>query len=108
MSFESALRRAPLLLSAVLTSLTLGASAPAGEPKASPTAATPAKAAQPATTADPALAALEKLRLSIQRVKLDNGLTVILDEDSSSPTVAVNVTYKVGSRNEQVGRSGFA
>ncbi len=39
---------------------------------------------------------------------LDNGLRVILSEDRSAPVIAINVTYDVGSRNERVGRTGFA
>jgi len=39
---------------------------------------------------------------------LDNGLEVILHEDHSTPIVGVNVWYHVGSKNERVGRSGFA
>jgi zinc protease len=72
----------------------------------------PAKAKAPpakvAANADPALGALERLALSIQRVTLDNGLRVVLNVDQSSPTVAVSVTYDVGSRNEGAGQSGFA
>jgi predicted Zn-dependent peptidase len=48
------------------------------------------------------------LNLRLQRITLDNGLRVVLNEDHSAPTVAVCVTYDVGSRNEQPGRSGFA
>jgi len=44
----------------------------------------------------------------IERVTLDNGLRVVLARDTTSPTVAVAVTYDVGSRNEEPGRSGFA
>jgi zinc protease len=33
---------------------------------------------------------------------------VILSPDKTTPTVAVNVWYKVGSKNEVVGRTGFA
>ena len=40
--------------------------------------------------------------------KLPNGLTVILHEDHSVPTVAVNVWYHVGSAREKPGRTGFA
>ena len=40
--------------------------------------------------------------------KLDNGLRVILHEDHSTPIVAVNVWYHVGSKNEVPGRTGFA
>jgi zinc protease len=39
---------------------------------------------------------------------LDNGLTVIVHEDRKVPMVAVNVWYHVGSKNEKVGKTGFA
>jgi zinc protease len=39
---------------------------------------------------------------------LPNGLTVITSLDRTAPTVAVNVWYHVGSKNEAVGRTGFA
>jgi zinc protease len=39
---------------------------------------------------------------------LKNGLRVILHEDKSTPVVAVNLWYHVGSKNEAVGRTGFA
>jgi zinc protease len=39
---------------------------------------------------------------------LKNGLQVITLEDHSTPTVAINVWYRVGSKNDPVGRSGFA
>ncbi len=39
---------------------------------------------------------------------LENGLDVIVHEDRRCPIVAVNVWYHVGSKNEQVGRTGFA
>ncbi len=39
---------------------------------------------------------------------LDNGLTLIVHEDHSSPIVAVNMWYHVGSKNEDVGQHGFA
>jgi predicted Zn-dependent peptidase len=39
---------------------------------------------------------------------LDNGLHFIVHEDHSTPLVAVNVWYDVGSANEPPGRSGFA
>ncbi|HEX8290025.1 MAG TPA: pitrilysin family protein [Pyrinomonadaceae bacterium] len=40
--------------------------------------------------------------------KLKNGLRVIMHEDHSTPIVAVNVWYHVGSKNEETGRTGFA
>jgi zinc protease len=39
---------------------------------------------------------------------LANGLEVISVEDHSSPTVAIQVWYRVGSKNDPQGRSGFA
>lgn len=42
------------------------------------------------------------------RTRLANGLTVICHTDKSTPFVSVNVLYKVGSRNEQEDKTGFA
>ncbi len=39
---------------------------------------------------------------------LNNGLKVIVHEDTSAPLVHVNLWYHVGSKNEPVGKSGFA
>ena len=39
---------------------------------------------------------------------LDNGLDVIVHEDHHVPIVAVNIWYRVGSKNERPGRTGFA
>ena len=43
-----------------------------------------------------------------EKYTLPNGLEVILHEDHSVPVVAVNTWYKVGSGDEQRGRTGFA
>ena len=43
-----------------------------------------------------------------ERVVLPNGLTVLIHEDHSVPVVGVNVWYHVGSKDERVGRTGFA
>jgi len=43
-----------------------------------------------------------------EKYKLDNGMTVILHEDHSLPVVAVNIWYRVGSKDEVARRSGFA
>ena len=40
--------------------------------------------------------------------KLENGLTVVVHEDRKVPMVAVNVWYHVGSKNEKIGKTGFA
>jgi len=39
---------------------------------------------------------------------LDNGLTVLVHEDDSTPLVAVNVLYNVGARDESPEKTGFA
>jgi zinc protease len=46
--------------------------------------------------------------INVEQYTLKNGLTVILHRDTSTPLVAVNIWYKVGSRNEAKGREGFA
>jgi zinc protease len=40
--------------------------------------------------------------------KLSNGLTVVVQTDRSAPLVAVSLTYRVGSFDEEKGRAGFA
>jgi len=46
--------------------------------------------------------------IEFEKYKLENGLTVILHKDISTPLVTVNVLYKVGSRNEHISKTGFA
>ena len=46
--------------------------------------------------------------VDLNDTRLANGLRVITVEDHTAPTVAVSVTYNVGSRNERAGRTGFA
>ena len=46
--------------------------------------------------------------LKVEKYTLPNGLEVILHEDHKTPVVGVNLWYKVGSKNEVVGRTGFA
>jgi len=50
--------------------------------------------------------AAEKIKFT--EYDLPNGLHVILHEDHATPIVAVSVMYHVGSKNEKVGRTGFA
>ncbi len=47
-------------------------------------------------------------RLNFRDRTLTNGLRVLSVEDHSSPTVAINVWYHVGSKDDPEGRSGFA
>jgi zinc protease len=46
--------------------------------------------------------------LKLEEYRLPNGLRVVLNEDHSAPLVAVNLWYHVGSKNERIGRTGFA
>ena len=44
----------------------------------------------------------------ITEYRLANGLQVLLIPDDSKPTTTVNVTYRVGSRQESYGETGMA
>jgi zinc protease len=48
------------------------------------------------------------LDLPFQKRTLSNGLDVIVHEDHHVPIVAVNIWYRVGSKDEHPGRTGFA
>ncbi|HLW76990.1 MAG TPA: pitrilysin family protein [Bryobacteraceae bacterium] len=47
-------------------------------------------------------------KLNFTDTTLDNGLRVIVSEDHYAPMYAIVVSYKVGSRDERQGRTGFA
>ncbi len=67
-----------------------------------------AASAQAAPGSGEATSAPTPLQLNLTRYSLANGLRVVLNPDGATPAVSVCVTYDVGSRNEQIGRSGFA
>lgn len=46
--------------------------------------------------------------MPVDTFSLDNGLRVVVSEDHSTPVVAVEMWYRVGSAHEPAGRSGFA
>lgn len=48
------------------------------------------------------------LEIPFEETVLDNGLRVIVHQDTKAPIVAVNVWYHVGSKNERPGKTGFA
>jgi zinc protease len=52
--------------------------------------------------------AQDRKKIEFEEYDLDNGMHVILHEDHSTPIVAVTILYHVGSKNEKVGRTGFA
>jgi len=55
-----------------------------------------------------AQAGSDPIRIPFEQYQLANGLTVLLSVDHTTPTVAVNMWYHVGSKNEVPGRTGFA
>src|ERR1700733_264645 len=63
----------------------------------------------PAQTSAPAPAPTKVASVEgITEYRLANGLQVLLFPDNSKPTVTVNVTYMVGSRQEGSGETGMA
>lgn len=47
-------------------------------------------------------------KLAVEKYTLPNGLEVVLHEDHSTPLIAINTWFHVGSGDEQRGRTGFA
>ena len=74
---------------------------PAANPPKTESAADPGRR-------DPAVVAVEHWALGLSHARLENGLRVVMSVDAQSPTVAVCVTYDVGSRNETAEQDGFA
>ncbi len=54
------------------------------------------------------LQAQSSINIPYEAYTLPNGLNVVLSIDRTTPTVAVNIWYHVGSKNEVPGRTGFA
>jgi zinc protease len=82
---------------------------------ATPTEGTPPVVAAPAPVAQapapaPTIPAPVKVATveGITEYRLHNGLRVLLFPDASKPTVLVNITYLVGSRQEGYGETGMA
>ena len=46
--------------------------------------------------------------IQFEKFTLDNGLRVIVHQDTSTPMVVMNIMYDVGSRDEDPNRTGFA
>jgi zinc protease len=46
--------------------------------------------------------------LEFKEFKLDNGLNVVLSEDNTIPSVALNICYHVGSKDEELNKTGYA
>ncbi len=82
--------------------LTLAAALAAAEPQPAKKAA-PAQS-RPASTTPRLITSVE----GITEYELSNGLHVLLFPDPTKPTATVNVTYLVGSRQENYGETGMA
>ncbi len=54
------------------------------------------------------VSAFSQKKVDFVEYDLPNGLHVILHQEKSTPIVAVSILYHVGSKNEKVGRTGFA
>jgi zinc protease len=50
----------------------------------------------------------EPAKIEVESFTLENGLKVLLAPEPNSQVVAVNIDYRVGSRDERLGRTGFA
>jgi predicted Zn-dependent peptidase len=48
------------------------------------------------------------IKIDFKEFTLDNGLHVIMHQDNTTPLVATNLLYHVGSKNENPERTGFA
>ena len=79
---------------------------------AAQTAAKPASKTKAPASAAPASAPSQPVKVTsvegITEYRLGNGLRVLLFPDPTKPTITVNVTYMVGSRNENYGETGMA
>jgi zinc protease len=51
---------------------------------------------------------LDEIDVPYRKFTLPNGLRLLVHEDHKAPIVAVNIWYHVGSKNEKLGKSGFA
>jgi zinc protease len=86
-------RRTTYLAAAL--ALMFGVSTVQAAPKAAPAA--------PASTPDIPIPDIKYTKFTLK-----NGLTVLVHEDRKTPVVAVNTWYHVGSKNEKLGKTGFA
>ena len=72
------------------------------------TASAQAKTEDYAAAAAPVKELVDQVDIPYTKFTLDNGLTVIVNEDRKAPIVAVSVWYDVGSANEPKGKTGYA
>ena len=68
----------------------------------------PNDAAKTTQPAEKVLSPGDSYDIAFNEFKLKNGLRVLLAEDPRAPTFSICVTYNVGSRDENPGRTGFS
>jgi zinc protease len=97
---------------ALASLIALALSACATTPKADLTLAAPAATSPAAQPLPPQPAALSDLVKAVdipyEKFTLSNGLTVLIHTDRKAPIVGVTTYYRVGSKHEPKGRTGFA
>ena len=97
------------LLTTSFLALSLAACAGHQPPVASAQPQAPAPAAVPAPAQPAPLGELVRaVDIPYERFQLDNGLTVLVHTDRKAPIVGVTLYYRVGSKSEPKGRTGFA
>ncbi|MBS1240374.1 MAG: Peptidase inactive domain protein, partial [Proteobacteria bacterium] len=90
-------------VAATFLSLALAACSAAGTAPLASTSAPTAKSA-----AAPLAELVEKVDIPYESFTLPNGLTTLVHTDRKAPVVGVTIYYRVGSKNEPRGRTGFA
>ncbi|MEM8716909.1 MAG: insulinase family protein, partial [Cyanobacteria bacterium P01_G01_bin.4] len=68
----------------------------------------PAVARTIAAPPTPAALEIPNLTDGVEKLTLDNGMTVLLKKVHTAPVVAVQLWYRVGSADETVGNSGIS
>ena len=90
-------------LSLAVLSLALASCAGSPAPRTASAAAAPTPAG-----AVPLAELVSKVDIPYERFTLDNGLTVLVHTDRKAPLIGVTTYYRVGSKHEPRGRTGFA
>jgi len=93
------------VMAVIAPSTTVWAFSPATD--SAPAALVGVQQAQPLRGA-PVADLVQRVDIPWSRFQLDNGLTVVVNEDRKAPVVAISVWYNVGSKDEPAGSTGFA
>jgi len=80
----------------------------AAQPKTTIAPTSPPMAAAPEPQPAPLSALVEAVSIPYEKFTLANGLTVLVHTDRKAPIVGVTTYYRVGSKNEPKGKTGFA